>query len=129
MRSSDRERQGTSSYPVGVRGAQEVESPEKKGCEDEWQARADPGSWKRDGIRRLDAICRSVVCMQFRGENGQHGRSGITATGSLRNAALYFHMETPPLFKIYRIPLEESEDPGKTVSRCSRRTCSCWRPA
>ena len=84
-------------------------SPENKGCEDEKQAELirilEEGKYKE-----METFVERWF-VSFRGENGMEIRDYCYRT--LRNAAFYFHIETPPLFKIYRIPLEESEDPER----------------
>ena len=76
------------------------------------QTKIDTGSGRRDGIKELDGFCRSVVLQMEKMDSRQIREYCYK---SLRKTVMYFHMDTPPLFKIYQLSDQDQEKFSKIL--------------
>ena len=106
QRRERREQYLQSEYEVR-RGA----DPEKKGCDDEWQTKMiqvlEEGRYKE-----LDGFVDQWFLQMEKMDSRQIREYCYK---SLRKAVMYFHMDTPPLFKIYQLSDQDQEKFSKIL--------------
>lgn len=118
QRRERREQYLQSEYEVR-RGA----DPEKKGCDDEWQTKMiqvlEEGRYKE-----LDGFVDQWFLQMEKMDSRQIREYCYK---SLRKAAMYFHMDTPPLFKIYQLSDQDQEKFSKILKEDMQMLASCLK--
>ena len=97
--------------------------PEKKGCDDEWQTKMiqvlDEGRYKE-----LDGFVDQWFLQMEKMDSRQIREYCYK---SLRKAVMYFHMDTPPLFKIYQLSDQDQEKFSKILKEDMQMLASCLK--
>ena len=118
QRRERREQYLQSEYEVR-RGA----DPEKKGCDDEWQTKMiqvlEEGRYKE-----LDGFVDQWFLQMEKMDSRQIREYCYK---SLRKAAMHFHMDTPPLFKIYQLSDQDQEKFSKILKEDMQMLASCLK--